>query len=53
MGNKELKTKRWTSRELAKQKVRRADYFNKTPVTLPTAPWKKYDRPDYIKNTKT
>ncbi len=48
-----MKSKRWTSKELAKQAVRRAAATGHKKVTLPQPPWKKYDRPDYIKNKKS
>jgi len=48
-----MKSKRWTSKELAKQKVRRAAAISVKKVTLPKEPWKQYDRPDYIKNKKS
>lgn len=48
-----MKTKRWTKQELAKQRVRRAAHFASKKVTLPKEPWKKYDKPDFIKNKKS
>lgn len=48
-----MKSKRWTKKEIVKQNMRRAAAISHKKVTLPQPPWKKYDRPDYIKNKKS
>ena len=48
-----MKSKRWTKKELARQNLRRAAAISFKKVTLPKEPWKKYDRPDFIKNKKS
>ena len=48
-----MKSKRWTKKELAKQNLRRAAAISHKKITLPQPPWKKYDKPDYIKNKKS